>query len=139
MSFMNNRDTMAQYMGNVWLTKPQNAVPRGNNLGINVCVEQDGHYFAVEFLELSPDGVYYRKDKPIGRLEDDAFRQFIKRTVGANGLPEQDLFDRVVQSYGTAKSIRAVAQALGLSKNVSGASSSPGAYTPATSSPRLPG
>ena len=63
MSVMNNRQTLEHYLGKVWLTKPKAfSADSGERQGINVCVEVDDDFTAIDHIKLAPDGVYYQKE-----------------------------------------------------------------------------
>lgn len=117
MSVMNNRRTLEHYLGKVWLTRPRPVSSNSDsNQDINVCVEENGDFSAIDCIQLSPDGRYSRKGKPLGKLEDDSFRQYIEKLVGPGGQSERDLFWQVCDCYTACKDMDGVAQALGLSK-----------------------
>lgn len=115
MSLLNNRDTLAHCLGKVWLTRPA-PFPAGGDerQGINVCVEQDGGFTAIDHLQLAPDGVYYKKNEAIGKLGDERFRRYIEKLAGADGMGERDLFEEVCALYGKLGDMAGVAKALGL-------------------------
>ena len=116
MSSLNNRDTLIHYLGNVWLTRPRtNPAPGDVNQGINVCVESNGEFIALDHIQLTPNGVYHKKGKPIGKLEDAAFREYIEKLAGHRGITEQTLFDQVCYLYGQNGSIHETAAAMDLS------------------------
>ncbi len=117
MSALNNRATLEHHLGAVWLTRPQPfASAYDGRQGINVCVEANGDFAAVDYLQLAPDGVYYRKNTALGRRDSDAFRQYIEKLTGASGQNEGVLFRQVCDCYAASGDMAAVAQALGLSK-----------------------
>lgn len=118
MSALNNRGTLEHYLGKVWLTRPRAFAPGDTAMqGINVCVEEKGDFYAVDYLRLSADGVYHNKAGPLGRREDGAFRQYMEKLAGANGKSEADLFQQVCDCYAACGDVAAVAGALGLSKD----------------------
>lgn len=116
MSVLNNRNTLEHYLGKVWLTRPKCSAASPGRLGINVCIETDGDFTAIDYIQLAPDGVYYHKDRVLGTLESDSFRQYIEKLVGPGGESERDLFHRVRDCYTACGDMDAVARALGLSK-----------------------
>lgn len=116
MSMLNNRQTLAHYLGKVWLTRPKAFAPNDTVMqGIAVCVEEKGDFYAVDYLQLSADGVYHSKNKPLGKREDDAFLRYIEKLAGANGKSEEELFRQVCDCYTASGDMAAVARALGLS------------------------
>ena len=118
MSVMNNRQTLEHYMGKVWLTKPKLfSADKGERQGINVCVEVDDDFTAIDHIKLAPDGVYYQKEKALGRLDDDAFRSYIEKLAGTNGKSEGEFFQQVCDCYTACGDMGAVGQALGVSKD----------------------
>ena len=117
MSRENNRDTLDWYIGQVWLTRPRpaGAAAEGEQW-VNICVEQGGDFVALDRLTLSPAGVYAHKGKPIGRKEDEAFRRFIEKLAGARGKSEGELFEQVCAVYEQQRSLKAAAEACGISR-----------------------
>jgi len=113
MSFTNNRQTLEPYIGKVWLTRPR---PSNTDQYINVCVEHEGDFVALDQLTLAPDGVYRTRKKTIGKIDDDSFRQYIDKLTGTPGMGEQELFDRVCESYEVHESFGPVAREVGISK-----------------------
>lgn len=115
MSFLNNKDTLEQYAGKVWLTRPAPFEGDGTQ-DINVCVETDGEFMAVGHLQLSPDGVYHNKSTRLGRRDDDAFRRYIEKLAGSPGESREAFLARVHRQYTEVGDMGAVARELGLSK-----------------------
>ncbi|MDL2293674.1 hypothetical protein LJC60_03485 [Ruminococcaceae bacterium OttesenSCG-928-D13] len=117
MSVMNNRQTLEHYLGKVWLTRPKAfASSHDAYQDINVCVEENGDFTAIDRIQLAPDGTYHRKGKLLGKLEGDTFRQYIEKLVGPNGKSERDLFRQACDCYAACGDMAGVAQALNLTK-----------------------
>lgn len=117
MSVLNNRDTLEHYLGAVWLTRPKSLASQHNERqGINVCVEAGSDFIAIDYIQLDPNGAYYRKNTLIGTLHSDEFRQYIEKLAGINGQSERNLFRQVCTSYAASGDMGTVAQAMGLSK-----------------------
>ena len=116
MSQMNNQNTLAHYLDDIWLTKPRKLIKPGELQGIIVCVEKDGEFYAVDYLQLSSDGIYQRKNNQLGTLEDDAFKKYIEQLTGPSSMPEEELFDRVASIYQQTGSMKPAVKEFGLSK-----------------------
>lgn len=115
MRSINNKNTLAHYSGNIWLTKPENfSSPVFQKQSINVCVEHGGGFAAADYLELYPNGIYYKKGKPIGKLYEPAFDKYIERLAGFGGESEKQLFSRVCECYKELGSIAVTAKKLGM-------------------------
>lgn len=114
-SMINNRQTLEHYLGQVWLTRPRPfAGAEYTRQGVNVCVESNGDFVAIDHLLLAPDGVYHSKETAIGRREDDSFRRYIEKLAGVNGMSEAALYQQVCDCYTACGDIPGVARALGL-------------------------
>lgn len=114
MSLANNPDTMHRYVGDIWMTRPQSPPDKTRLQGITVCARRGGEFFAVDYLQLDAEGVYYKNGKPLGRLNDDSMRRYAARLSGA-GEDEQALYSRVREKYKAGAEMSAIARELGLS------------------------
>ena len=115
MSKANNRDSLVHYRNKVWLTRPLAKIPPDGQR-INICVEYGDDFAALEQIVLKEDGIYYRKDEPLGSMETEAFRRYIDKLAGTQGMGETELFDRVCEIYEESGTFKAVVKELDISK-----------------------
>jgi len=128
MSSINSRNDLLQYSEKVWMTKPKPFSANGMTQGITVYMRSDDETLvAISYFTLDPNGTYYLKNEPLGKMDDPAFRGYIDKLTGADrSAPKEKkaisyeiddaLFDRVCESYESTSSIKRTAKDIGISE-----------------------
>lgn len=123
MSVFNNEDTLAPLLGKIWITRPIDFSNGEKYQNINICfLSADGQFTAIDYMRLEPDGMYYKKNKRLGRLHDASFKKYFAHEYGGLVIEQESegegdaVFDTVAKLYGDGKSLKAIAKETAISE-----------------------
>lgn len=123
MSVFNNKSTLEQLQGKIWITKPIDFSNGEKYQNINICFQSsEDEFIAIDYMRLEHDGVYYRKNKRLGRTGDASFKRFFENEYGGLIIEQGSdtdgnaVFDTVARLFTEGKSLKAIAKESGLSE-----------------------
>lgn len=125
MSVFNNKATLEQLLGKIWITRPIDFSNGEKYQNINICFQSsDDEFIAIDYMRLEPDGMYYKKTKRIGRLDDASFKKYFENEYGGLVIEQNTnadsagdaVFDTVARLYGEGKSLKAIAKEAAISE-----------------------
>ncbi len=126
MSVFNNKNTLEQLFGKIWITRPMDFANGEKYQNINICFQStDEEFIAIDYMRLEPDGVYYKKNKRIGKFDDQSFKKYFENEYGGlmiqqNSTSEYQedgaVFDIVAKLFGEGKSLKSIAKETSISE-----------------------
>lgn len=125
MSVFNNKDTLEPLLGKIWITKSIDFSNGEKYQNINICFQSaDNEFIAIDYMRLEPDGVYYKKNKRLGRMGDASLRKYFEDEYGGLVIEQNSaadieggaVFDDVARLYGEGKSLKAIARETAISE-----------------------